>query len=648
MLVKPLAKGVIHMAFIILIESLFKEWNWDKNNNLNPNKLNVKAKTVLWWKCKKGHEWPARLDHRKRGSGCPYCSGKALLPCNSLQSTYPSIAKEWHPSKNKVNPWNVSKATTKIFWWLCKKGHEWEASVSNRTRRKDKCPYCSGKYATEETCLQNKYPNIAKQWEFKNNGLLTPQQVTPMSNKKVWWICQKGHTWEDKVCARVKGNRCKICFPRIPQKVVSPEYNLKVIHPYLMIEWHPNKNEGIDPSLVSPGSGKKMWWKCKECDHEWKASIDNRKKGQGCQKCNYGYATSFKEQFLFFYISKIFLDSINRYKICTKNNGNLEIDIFIPSLNLAIEYDGYFYHKNRKKQDEEKNFELQQLGIKLFRIRENNGPNKQLPKIKKYGSVEMQVNAEKDAELIEVIKYLFENLIGDLDKSLLGKMGININRDCMAIYSLAKKNEKERSLAFLYPDIAKEWHKEKNGEYTAWNVSPGSIKRVWWKCNSCTKEWEATIYKRIRGQNCQYCKGNKAGPVRSLLTERPNVAAMWHSKKNGLLTPEDVLPGSNAEAWWFCSKCNQEWKEPIHRRSSKKGCPFCNGKRVYKGNCLATFKPKIAELWHPTKNKNLTSSEVTSSSGKLVWWLCKCGKEFEKPIYRMRVNSCKCIKIKDF
>lgn len=64
-------KGAKKMTYQKLDEKLIREWNWEKNVGLDPRKLNVKAKTKLWWICANGHEWSARLDHRKRGSGCP-------------------------------------------------------------------------------------------------------------------------------------------------------------------------------------------------------------------------------------------------------------------------------------------------------------------------------------------------------------------------------------------------------------------------------------------------------------------------------------------------------------------------------------------------------------------------------------------------
>ena len=41
--------------------------------------------------------------------------------------------------------------------------------------------------------LTNKNPIFAKRWNYDKNRSLTPLDVTLMSNKLVWWICDKGH-----------------------------------------------------------------------------------------------------------------------------------------------------------------------------------------------------------------------------------------------------------------------------------------------------------------------------------------------------------------------------------------------------------------------------------------------------------------------
>ena len=51
--------------------------------------------------------------------------------------------------------------------------------------------------------------------------------------------------------------------------------------------------------------------------------------------------------------------------------------------------------------------------------------------------------------------------------------------------------------------------------------------------------------------------------------------------------------------------------------------------RLIKGeNDLATVNPKLSQEWHPTKNGNLKPEDVSSGSGKEVWWLCPAGHSY--------------------
>ena len=49
----------------------------------------------------------------------------------------------------------------------------------------------------------------------------------------------------------------------------------------------------------------------------------------------------------------------------------VEIDIFLPSHNIGIEYDGFFWHKERLQSDIEKNEFFQKKGIQLIRVRDH-------------------------------------------------------------------------------------------------------------------------------------------------------------------------------------------------------------------------------------------------------------------------------------
>jgi len=179
-------------------------------------------------------------------------------------------------------------------------------------------------------------------------------------------------------------------------------------------------------------------------------------------------------------------------------------------------------------------------------------------------------------------------------------------------------------LSTLNPELAKQWHPTKNGDLTPYDVTIGSHKKVWWKCDKGDDhEWVSTIYHRSNGRSCAICAGQKVSLSSCLATLSPELAKQWHPTKNGKLTPFDVSIKSGKKVWWKCDKGDDhEWQAIIGGVSSGKGCPICSGNKVVLSNCLATLNPELAKQWHPTKNGDLTPYDVTIRSGKKVWWVC--------------------------
>ena len=69
---------------------------------------------------------------------------------NSLIAINPKLARQWHPTKNgSLTPNDVMPYSHRKVWWLCEKGHEWEAKIDNRSNGKG-CPYCSNKAVNNE------------------------------------------------------------------------------------------------------------------------------------------------------------------------------------------------------------------------------------------------------------------------------------------------------------------------------------------------------------------------------------------------------------------------------------------------------------------------------------------------------------------
>jgi len=126
-------------------EKLCKQIHPTKNGDIDPSSIRLYSRTVLWWKCEKGHEWEAPVFSRVQGNGCPVCtSHKVLEGVNDLATLNPEVAAEWHPTMNgDLKPTQVALKSNRKVWWQCKEGHVWEAVIKNRTSRGQGCPFCA-------------------------------------------------------------------------------------------------------------------------------------------------------------------------------------------------------------------------------------------------------------------------------------------------------------------------------------------------------------------------------------------------------------------------------------------------------------------------------------------------------------------------
>lgn len=198
---------------------LSKEWNYEKNGELTPYDVTPKSNKKVWWKCSKGHEWQASVNNRSKGNGCPVCSGYQVVDgYNDLMSCFPQLVDEWDYEKNgSLNPSDIYFGSVKRVHWICKNGHRWAAPINRRTSKRDHsgCPVCSNQRVLPGyNDLASQNPDVAEEWNYEKNGELTPADVTPKSNKRVWWKCSKGHEWETTINNRSKGHGCPQCNNR--------------------------------------------------------------------------------------------------------------------------------------------------------------------------------------------------------------------------------------------------------------------------------------------------------------------------------------------------------------------------------------------------------------------------------------------------
>ena len=116
----------------------------------------------------------------------------------------------------------------------------------------------------------------------------------------------------------------------------------------------------------------------------------------------------------------------------------------------------------------------------------------------------------------------------------------------------------------------------------------------------------------------------------------------WVAEANLPLTPASISRGSKRKVWWQCKK-GHRWQAAVHARTGNgTGCPVCAGKVAQEGeNDLAALFPELAHQWHPTRNGNLSPTQVLPGSQRTVWWICKKGHEWRAQI-KSRVAGCGC------
>ena len=201
----------------------------------------------------------------------------------SVQNGMEHLLEEWDAERNlPLNPSQVTYRSKKKVWWVCDKGHCWEAVIYSRTVGCG-CPICANKKLVPGiNDLATTHPEIARQWHPTKNEDLTPQQVTHGTYRKVWWLCDKNHSWYAYINSRVKGIGCPYCSNKL---AIPGENDLASLHPDLAAQWLQSKNGKLRPEQVVFGSNRIVWWQC-ELGHQWRASIVLRtQRGYGCPYC---------------------------------------------------------------------------------------------------------------------------------------------------------------------------------------------------------------------------------------------------------------------------------------------------------------------------------------------------------------------------
>lgn len=135
-------------------------------------------------------------------------------------------------------------------------------------------------------------PDLAAQWHPTRNGDLDPGSIGAGSDKEVWWTncdADADHTWMTTIASRTRREEpsCAVCSGN---HIQVGKNDLATTRPDLAAQWHPTKNEGLTPQMITAGSGKEVWWtNCPvDSEHEWlgsPAARSSKLRPRGCAIC---------------------------------------------------------------------------------------------------------------------------------------------------------------------------------------------------------------------------------------------------------------------------------------------------------------------------------------------------------------------------
>ena len=343
-------------------------------------------------------------------------------------------------------------------------------------------------------------PDVASEWDSVANEELLPSQVGVGSRKRVAWVCTKQHHWKAIIGNRTgvsgsskTGSGCPVCAGRTVQ---PGENDLATLYPEIASEWNHVRNGTLKPTNVRPGANKKVYWTCSSCGYVWPAKIQDRAlKNYGCPVC----------------ADKTVIRGVNdlatEYPDIAKDwdyqkNKKLKPDMIRPQSNFKV---SWICHVCNEAWDE-------YVSVRVNKSKGCPYCTGQKPIV---GKTDLATCFPKIAT-----EWDHDNNEGLIPESYLPNASKRINWMCNICGHKwpARICDRVRSnigcprcagkktipgitdLTTTHPELAREWHPQKNKKLTPNAVSAGSGKRVWWICHVCDESWQTSIYTRSSKQ----------------------------------------------------------------------------------------------------------------------------------------------------
>lgn len=542
------------------------QWDYEKNVDLNPTQVLSGSDKRVWWRCCRGHSWKTAIYHRKAGHGCPKC--EAILSNlrvgeNDLETHNPEMLREWDYDRNIYDPDEVTYSSKQSVWWKCEQGHSWQATVSSRVYKGRGCPYCAGqKVLKGYNDLATTNPELTALWDYEKNGDLRPEDVTAGKDMKVWWKCDKGHSWRAVVYSRKMGNGCPVCAG---QAVLTGYNDLATVKPELLKEWDYEKNRDMCPEKISSGANRYAWWICDK-GHSWKALISSRSCGRNCPVCTGRKVLKGENDLLSvnpalasewdYSANDIGPDCVTAgsskkvWWLCSKHHR------WQATIAARMGGTGCPYCSGKDIMPGFNDFKT--LHPDIIKERWDYEKNK---------SVDPGAIASNSRRIVWWRCDKGHSWRSSISNSLRCGCPICCNKKVLVGYN---------DLASVHPELTAEWDYSANGDVTPESVAYMTGREVYWICE-IGHSYKISVYKRHKGSGCPYCSGRLALKGFNTLADlSSDYAKDWDYERNTNISPEEIMPHSNRKVWWKCPQ-GHSYRSNLNAHLKGHGCPYCYG-----------------------------------------------------------------------
>lgn len=439
-------------------------------------------------------------------------------------------------------------ASTKILCRCAKCGYTWYATPNNLLGGSG-CANCAGNIKKSNSQFIIELSRV--------NPSIEPLEEYQGKEKPILCRCKEcGNEWKAKPKNLLKNKyscyRCSLQQRGITRRKTNEVFvnELRQKKPYII------------PLEQYSVSSKKIKCQCKKCGHIWAARPNNLlDNGSGCPNCNHS-ATSIIEQI----IARALSITIGNSFVLSRDRKAIkkELDIYIPHLRLAIEFGAWFWHKDKLKNDNEKQRLCREKGIHLITIFEKCPEiiNDQL--IGDYRIYKTNLSAEKDYHSLKIIiKDIFDEY--SITCSKIEAEWDTIVTESIASAQRRTKEDFIRMLHNINPSISL------IGAYTK------ADERVNCKCEKCGYEWSALASSLLSGHGCPKC-AISINAKKNTLTNKEFLSRL--STVNNCVEPLEPYKKSNISMLCKCKTCGNTWLIKPASLLGGRGCPKCARDRV--------------------------------------------------------------------